>query len=342
MWETLGRSLDRITVAGATAHGLGPLAAQRWRARGVPVPLAFQQQERAAVIAQRFAPTVLAHVRAAFDGPMILLKGPEVAARYPPGTRRFSDVDLLVRDAKGAHEALLANGFQLADDPAAFLDIHHLAPLRWQTLPLQVEIHSTLKWPRQLPSGPNLDAIFDAAVEASTAVDGLQAPAPRHHALILAAHSWAHTPLRMARDIVDVAAMAEETADDEIAAIAAEWGLARVWATMRATADWLLAGGDRPAAVSIWARHLIELREATVLEGHIERWLSPFSSLPPRRAVRSASAMIAHDFALREDETLREKLRRSARAIRHALAPKSMYGWKPEEPAVGKRKRRRR
>jgi hypothetical protein len=340
MWEKLGRRLEKVTVAGATAHELGPLAAERWRSLGLQVPPALLRQERAARIAQRFAPTILAHARAAFDGPMIVFKGPEVAARYPPGTRRFSDVDLLVQDAAAAQQALLAVGFELIDDPTShFEDLHHLTPLRWQTLPLQVEIHSTLKWPRQLPS-PDLDAIFRAAVPASSPVEGLHAPAPTHHALILAAHSWAHTPLRTARDLVDVAAMAAEAGEDEVAALADEWGLARIWHTISAAADWLLAGAERPAAVSIWARHLIELRDATVLEGHVERWLSPFWALPPRAATRTTFGMVALDFGLQEDETVRQKLRRTTRAITHALTPKSSYGW-GRESAAGKPKRKR-
>src|SRR5437762_5391681 len=223
----LGRRLDEITVAGAAAHGLGPLAARRWRSLGRRVPLAFQQQERAALIAQRFAPAILAHARAAFDGPMIVFKGPEVAVRYPQGMRRFSDIDLLVPDAAAAQQALLSAGFELVEDAPAD-PVHHQTPLCWQTLPLQVEIHNTVKWPSQLSASPDLDAIFDAAVAASSPVEGLQAPAPHHHALILAAHSWAHTPLRTARDLVDLAAIAAEAGTDQIAAVADEWGLARI------------------------------------------------------------------------------------------------------------------
>jgi hypothetical protein len=326
--DRLGRRLDEITVAGATAHELGPLAARRWRSLGRRVPLAFQQQERAALIAQRFAPTILAHARTAFDGPMIVFKGPEVAARYPPGMRRFSDVDLLVPDAATAQEALVNAGFALVEDAPAN-PVHHQTPLRWQTLPLQVEIHNTLKWPGQVSKTPDLDAVFDAAVPASTPVGGLQAPAPHHPALILAAHSWAHTPLRTARDLLDVTAIAAEAGADQIAAVADEWGLARVWETMRATADWLLGEAEPPSAVSMWARHLIELREATVFEAHVERWLSAFWALPPRAAVRRAFAEVARDFGVREDETLREKLARSARAVRHARVAKSTYGWPP-------------
>jgi hypothetical protein len=336
IWECLGQRLDHITVAGATAHELGPLTAQRWRSRGLSVPTTLQQQERAARIAQRFAPTVLARARAAFDGPMLVFKGPEVAARYPAGGRRFSDIDLLVEDAVAAQQALLTAGFELVDGPPD--PIHHQTPLRWRMLPLEIEVHSTVKWPPQLPSSPDLGAVFAAAVPAASLPEGLQAPAPHHHTLILAAHSWAHTPLRTARDLVDVAVIGAEASAEDLETVADDWGLTRVWRTMHATTEWLLAGGDRPAAVSMWARHLIELREPTVLEGHVERWLSPFWTLPPGAGTRTAAAMVAHDFGLQEDETVGRKLARIARAVRHALTPRSKYGWEAEAVAL-RRKR---
>ena len=271
---------------------------------------------------------------------MLVFKGPEVAARYPPGTRRFSDVDLLVEDAATAQQALLAAGFELVDDPGQHS--HHLTPLRWRSLPLPIEIHSTVKWPQELPSSPGLDTLFAAAVPSATSVAGLQAPAPHHHSLILAAHSWAHTPLRIARDLVDIAAIASEANAVEVDAFADEWGLRRVWNTTRAVCDWLAGGAERPAAVSIWGRHLIDLREATVLEGHIERWLSPFWALPPRAAMRSSALVLAYDFGLNEDETVGQKLARTARAVRHALTPKSKWGWSQDPADFNQRRFRRR
>ena len=341
LWEGLARRLEHVTVAGATANRLGSLTARSWRSAGRPVPPDLLRQERAARMAETFAPALLAQVASAYDGPMVVFKGPEIAARYPDAGRNFSDVDLLVPDAKAVQRALLAAGFVEVEDPeGAFSEIHHLTPLRWPTLPLHVEIHSALKWPRSLDP-PDLAEIFAQAVPAAVAPDALRAPAPHHHALILAAHSWAHTPLRSARDLVDVAAIADEADAAKLDAATEAWGLSRVWPTVRAAADWLMSGTRRPLAVSLWARHLIDLREATVLEGHLERWLSPFWALPPLAAFSTGASMLANDLWVQEDETVRQKLSRAARAARHALTPKSSYGWTIDEtPVVKKRSRK--
>ena len=104
------------------------------------------------------APRVLAEIRAACDGPIMLVKGPAVAARFPdPATRPFVDLDLLVPDAQAAQAALLGAGFRLSGDPADYpAHLHHLPPLHSPADPIPVEVHSRLKW-----------------------VDGLQAPTLR-------------------------------------------------------------------------------------------------------------------------------------------------------------------
>ena len=79
------------------------------------VPDAFLQEERAAKMANAIAPSVLARARDAYDGPMMLLKGPEVSILYPGRARMLADLDLLVDDAPAAREALLASGFESAD-----------------------------------------------------------------------------------------------------------------------------------------------------------------------------------------------------------------------------------
>ncbi len=122
---------------------------------------------------------------------MILHKGPEVAAHYPdPILRDFGDVDLIVRNAEEVQRALIAAGFEEIGDPALYVDIQHLRPLRWPELPLRVEIHSRPKWVEALP-GPSTEELFAAAVPSTATIDGFLALPPQHHALVLAAHSWA-------------------------------------------------------------------------------------------------------------------------------------------------------
>src|ERR671918_2916762 len=119
LWGGVDALIDRAPTADdLRGHRLEVLAAKRFRARGLPVPLDFVSQERSAAIVALSAPLVLRRVREAYDGPVVVLKGPEVAARYPDAAlRAYGDVDLLVPDALGTHRILLDAGFQLVGDP---------------------------------------------------------------------------------------------------------------------------------------------------------------------------------------------------------------------------------
>jgi hypothetical protein len=280
------RLLERLDVEVASAHGLGPLAAERLRGRGEDVPRAFLHEERAAKIANLIAPSVLARARGAYGGPMLVLKGPEVSALYPGRARMFADLDLLVADAPAAREALLAAGFAPADRlERVSSSFYHVNPVELPGVPLQIELHKTAKWPSGLRP-PRNEALFEAAVPATVDVDGLLAPAPAHHALLLAAHAWAERPLERFRDLIDVAVMANGIDSRELEQTAVEWRWGRVWRTTRAVIDWLIEDAPRPASVRLWARHLADGREPTVAELQLRRWLSPFWALPPASALR--------------------------------------------------------
>ena len=69
------------------------------------------------------AHTVLEKARDAYDGRMLLMKGPEVASRYPnPADRPFRDLDILVDDPQSAQQSLIKAGFIEAGGGAT----HHL------------------------------------------------------------------------------------------------------------------------------------------------------------------------------------------------------------------------
>jgi Uncharacterised nucleotidyltransferase len=264
------------------------------------------------------------------DGPMLILKGPEVAARYPGSARFFSDLDVLVADAEVVRRRLLAAGFVAVEDPSdPDAGDHHLPPVVLPGLPLQVELHTKPKWPRRVAC-PSTAELFQSAVPAAVQVEGLEAPASHHHALILAAHAWSHGALRSARDLLDVAILAEESDREQIATVADAWGIGRLWQTTIDAADWLFADnkGRPPTAVRLWARHLLKLRDVTVAENHVERWVSSFWMLPPRAAAARARSEIARDLRRRHGDRRRDKFVRMARAIRHAFTTKSHYGWK--------------
>jgi hypothetical protein len=270
-------------------------------------------------------------MRAAYDGRILVLKGPEVSVWYPdPSLRGFGDVDVLVDDAAEAHAALLAAGFAEVGDPELYVDIHHLRPLAADGLPLPLEVHVRPKWlaPLEAPSTP---ALMEAAVQGSSGVDGVLALPPEYHALVLAVHSWAHEPLRRLRDLVDVAAVAEGADRREIERLADEWGCRRIWGSTIAAADAVFADGCRPWALRTWAQNLHRVRERTVLENHLQRWMSDFWALPPGTALRRVPHTLGDELGPGGGEGWRAKLARTVLAVRNASQGRSQHDRQLEE-----------
>jgi hypothetical protein len=326
LWAGVDRVMDHAPeLSDLASHRVESLAARRFRALGRPVPAEFRAEERAAAISSLVAPRLLARVREACDGPILVIKGPEVAARYPdPALRPFKDLDLLVPRAEKAQEALLAAGFEPIGDPALYVDIHHLRPLAVRGLPISVEVHSQPKWLEQRRP-PSTDELLASAIPSATGVDGVLAPGPVHHALLLAAHSWAHEPLRRLRDLVDVAAMIQGLDRAELGRIARVWQVARLWETTTATLDALFFDERVPWALRVWARNLLKVRERTVLENHLERLLSNFWSLSARESAAALGPLVAEEVRPKAGETWGEKLGRSSQAVRNALRRRSEH-----------------
>lgn len=326
LWAGVDRVIDRAPeLSDLTSHRVESLAARRFRALGQPVPAEFRAQERGAAISSLVAPRLLARVREACDGPILVIKGPEVAARYPdPALRPFKDLDLLVPRPEEAQEALLAVGFEPIGDPALYVDIHHLRPLALRGLPISVEIHSQPKWLEQRRP-PSTAELFASAVPSTTGVEGVFAPDPVHHALLVAAHSWAHEPLRRLRDLVDVAAMIQGLDRVEVGRVARAWQVGRLWETTTATLDALFFGERVPWALRVWARNLLKVRERTVLENHLERVLSNYWALSARESTAALAPLVAEEVRPKEGETWGEKLARSSQAVRDALRRRSEH-----------------
>ena len=301
------------------------------------MPRELVEEERSAAVMVMTAPLLLEKIRSALTGPIVLFKGPEVAARYPdPTLRPYGDLDILVPDAPAAHEALKAAGFREIGDPALFVDIHHLQPLALHPFPLLVEVHTRPKWIDALEPPPTSELIA-AAVPSRVDVDGISTLRPDHHTLVLVAHAWAHEPLRRILELVDIAAMIEELDRDDLEKLAREWRMTRVWNTTLAATDALFANGPErdPLPLRLWARNLPAVRRRTVFESHLERWLAGFWALPPRAAVRAAAASAVRAFVPEEDETWREKLARTRLAFRNASTPRSEH-----DRALQERRRR--
>ena len=328
LWASVDALIDRAPgVDDLLWHGLGLLAGRRLRERGEQPDARLVEQERTAALRVLGAPIVLERVRAACEGPIVLIKGYEVALLYgDPALRPFVDIDLLVEDSRGTQEALLNAGFVEVGKPELFTDIHHLRPVRLPELPLPmtVEIHHVPKWP-DLMVPPATAELLASAVPSSTQVDGISTLPHAQHALILAAHSWAHLPLRRIQELVDIALLAEPTSRAELDALAARWELERVWQATRGCIDSLFYGGPKTWAQRIWAQHLLEARERTVFESHVQRWVAAFWALPSYQAFPTLAAAVADEFTPGQDEGWREKNARAWRALRNAFVARSEH-----------------
>lgn len=323
LWAAVDRLVERApSLANLASHRIELFAARRWRERGEPVPRAMVDQERRSAIATLAAPLVLGRIREAYDGTIVPIKGMEVARLYPDSALRlFGDVDVIVDDAAKAQAALLAAGFEEVGDPKLYVDIHHLRPVQRPELPLAVEIHSRPKWVNGLPAPATAELIASARVDER----GIAILPPAQHAVLLAVHSWAHEPLRRLRDLIDVAVMAEAAGYDEAAAVARAWGVDRLWRATTDVIEALLHGGRRPWSLRLWAQNLERARERTVLENHLQRWLSDFWILPAGRAARGLPGTLRRELAPEGDEGWRSKLARTALAVRNAFRRRSEH-----------------
>jgi hypothetical protein len=162
-------------------------------------------------------------------------------------------------------------------------------------------------------------------VLSATGIDGVEALAPADHALVLAAHSWAHLPLRRLLELVDIALVSREAQAEEIEARARSYGFDRVWRTTKGSVDSLFYGAPRLAAQKLWARHLAGARERTVFESHVERWLSPFWAFPARAALPVAARAVGTDLSPAAGEDWSDKLARMRKALWNASSAKTVH-----------------
>lgn len=327
MWERIDELLAATprTVDELRLHRVELLEARRRRARGLDVGPELAREEGVAIADELAVLPLLARVRAGWDGPLVLVKGPELALDYPgPRLRRFGDLDILADDAQAAQAALLAAGFEEVCDPDVYVDIHHLRPLWWPGLPLVVELHTRPNWPARVPAPPVAE-LLAAAVPSRLGVPGVAALPPDHHTLLLAAHAWAHQPLGRLGNLLDVAACLRRADPAEVAALARRWGCERMWGTTHAAVRAIVDGEGRSAAVAVWAGHLTELRERTVFEWHLHKWLAPVWGLPRRHVPRALARAVVDDLRPEGSEPLRSKLRRARLAITDAGTARSEH-----------------
>lgn len=333
LWAAVDRLVDSAPgLEDLRVHRLQLLAARRWGALGRPVPRELVEEMRWAGVVALTTPLVLEKVRAACDGPVVLIKGVEVAARYPePTLRPCTDIDVLVPNPAEVEAAMIDAGFVPVGHEELFVDNHHLQPLQYPGLPLYVEVHSVPKWPAALVPPP-MEELVEAAVPSAVGVEGILSPRPVHHTLVLAAHAWAHDPLGTLSQLIDVAAVAEEADRGELRTVAARWQLTKVWATTCAAADALLLRSEHDTLpLGLWARHLRNARQRTVLEMHAARLLSPFWGLRFPVALGASLESLMGELRPAPGESWGRKIRRAGLAVRHASVARSVHDRKLDE-----------
>jgi hypothetical protein len=325
VWSSVDRLSERSDERSLVFHRLEPFAARRLRLLGREVPPELLEVERLGAAFALAATAHLTRAREAVDGPLLVLKGPELAVRYPEPTLRISrDLDLLAPDAQAAQASLLAAGFVEAGEPDLYARAPHLIPLAWPGLPVELEVHARPHWPRWLPAPPASE-LLEGAVPSAAGIEGVLAPAPERHLLVVAAHAWTHGPLQRLRDLLDVAVLAVEADAAEVERLARAWGIPKLWRTTAAIADALFLGEPPPRALRGWAKNLAEARERTVLEQHVGRWRGWFDALPPAPAARAALREVGEDLTPAPGESWGSKLDRSGRAVRNAFVRRSEH-----------------
>lgn len=324
LWDEVDRWIGGVVTRGAGIDGLllhkmGPLAAAWYARAGLEVPKVLHEEERAAAMGMMVARPLARRMREACEGPLLLLKGPEVAALYRGGARRFSDVDVLTPAAESVQAALLAAGFVevLEEAYSSLVDHHHLHPIRYPTIWLNVEVHMSPNWPEHLTTPPPLSEILEAAVPSVLGVEGVSAPSRLHHALILASHAWRHDPVFRVRDLVDLAVLTQGISERDLDQTARRWGIGRLWRTTWGAVNALFDGRRETVAMRVIGRHLQAGRDRTVFENHLVEWLSPFWELPPGPAIAQLAQTARVEFSPGPNETWGRKLARTASAIRH-------------------------
>lgn len=339
LWHRVDGLIDSApSLADLRAHGLQLLAARRWRAAGRTLPAGLVREELRAEFATHAAPRVLARVRAVCDGPIIVMKGPAVAARFPdPATRPFEDLDLLVPDAQRTRAQLLGAGFRPAGDPAFYPPgLHHLRPVTSPDLPLQIELHIRPKWVDGFRP-PSFAALLEGAEANAVGVDGMLALAPARHAVVLAAHLWAHDVVSRVLRLLDVAVMVEASERREAAALARRWGMSRLWEATLAVADALFVDERSSSwALRTWARPLRAVREPTVWELHLSRLVAPFLIHPPAGVPSALAGALGGLLLPQPGESWRRKLERTSEQIARPSMRRTEHVRRVEEGVMGK------
>ena len=119
------------------------------------------------------------------------------------------------------------------------------------------------------------------------------------------------------------------------------WCIARLWRTTDRVTDAVLSGDRMPFLVGLWAKHLAECRERTVLENHLRAWSAAYWALPVRSALTTMARAARSDVLRAPEEGWSDKLWRMVAAARNATTPLSQHDRQLGDAATRGRVRKR-
>jgi hypothetical protein len=144
--------------------------------------------------------------------------------------------------------------------------------------------------------------------------------------LLLAAHSWNHQPLWRLSDLVDIAVLVGDAESASAAELARDWGWEAFWRVNSGVANAVLRdSADAPAAVRLCARHMFSVRERSVFENHVARFVAPVCAAPRRRVPAAIAGAIRSTVGPDRGEPWAAKAHRSRLAVAHAFMPTSAH-----------------
>lgn len=307
IWQALDRIITTdIHQHNLHIHGLGPLIAWRLRLNGQPVPEHLVAASRSAAYGTVTAAPLLQSIRDAISGPILVLKGPEIAACYPaPALRPYGDLDFLVPDLPSAERQLIAAGFDLLGSQNDILPgyIHDL-PLKKKGTALAIELHRRPGWLNWM-NAPSNEHLFEIAILSATGVDGILTLPPVERTLFLADHSWRHGPYHSWLHPIDIALMHQHADPAALESTAAAWGLENLWNRTTNIIDALFYQSENPLGVldHLWSRHLRAYRSRTTHEYYLATRTKGLAAPTLTSKLQSVSRDILGTFTLRPGKT---------------------------------------